>query len=124
MAILISVWGVIISCVGLFMLLKPQGFADAIVLFSRQRYFHAVEIISRLMIGAALLLDAHNTSFPLVFEVIANLLFIIAVFLVFMTEKYHKMFALWAGTHCISWFRPAGVSALIFGLWAVYVSIN
>jgi putative Ca2+/H+ antiporter (TMEM165/GDT1 family) len=124
MAIFISLWGVITFSFGLFMMLAPAHFADQIVRFSHQRYFHYIEIISRLVIGAVLLLDAHNTSSPLVFEVIGNLLFIIAIILVFMTEKYHKKFALWAGTHCISWFRPAGVSALIFGLWAVYVSIN
>jgi hypothetical protein len=124
MAILISVWGVITCGFGLFMLLKPQAFADAIVLFSRQAYFHYVEIISRLVIGAALLLDAGNTSYPLVFEVIGNIMFIAAIFLVFMTEKHHKTFALWAAKHCLSGFRPAGFGALILGIWTVYVSLG
>jgi hypothetical protein len=124
MAIFISVLGIITCGVGLFMLLKPQGFADAIVLFSRQDYFHYVEIISRLVIGAALLLDARNTLYPLVFEVIAKILFVVAIILVFMTEKHHKTFALWAVKHCLSWFRPAGFCALILGLWTLYVSID
>ena len=123
MAILISVWGVSIVCFGLFMLLKPVPFADAIVQFSRKRYFHYFEIISRLAIGAALLLDAHNTAYPLVFELIGNLLFIIAIVLVFMTEKHHKRFAVSAAKHGVSWFKPAGVVAITFGFWTVFVSV-
>ncbi|PKH34573.1 hypothetical protein [Shewanella sp. ALD9] len=122
MAIFISLWGVITFSFGLFMMLAPAHFADQIVRFSHQRYFHYIEIISRLVIGAVLLLDAHNTSSPLVFEVIGNLLFIIAIVLVFMTEKHHKQFALWSASYCVKAFRPAGFCAIIFGLWTIYVS--
>lgn len=123
MAILISIWGVSICFFGLFMLYKPVAFADAIIVFSRKRYFHYFEIISRLAIGAALLLDAHNTAYPLIFEFIGNLLFLIAIALVFMTEKHHKKFAVSAAKHCVSWFKPAGLAALTFGIWTLYTSI-
>ncbi|MGI2170445.1 hypothetical protein ACROAE_09645 [Shewanella sp. MF05960] len=123
MAILISIWGISICCFGLFMLLKPVAFADAIIVFSRKRYFHYFEILSRLAIGAALLLDAHNTAYPLVFEFIGNLLFIVAIVLVFMTEKHHKKFAVTAAKHCVSWFKPAGLVALVFGLWVLYAAV-
>ncbi|WP_445777521.1 hypothetical protein [Shewanella sp.] len=123
MAILISLWGISICCFGVFMLLKPAVFSHAIIQFSRKRYFHYVEIISRLAIGAALLLDAHNTAYPLAFEFIGNLLFIVAIFLVFITEKYHKKFAISAAKHGVNWFKPAGAIAIVFGLWTVYVSV-
>ncbi|KVX01846.1 hypothetical protein [Shewanella frigidimarina] len=122
MAIFISLWGVITFSFGLFMMLAPAHFTAQIVRFSHQRYFHYIEIISRLVLGSVLLLDAHNTSSPLVFEVIGNLLFIIAIILVFMTEKHHKQFALWSASYCVKVFRPAGLCAIIFGLWTVYVS--
>ncbi|AZG74791.1 hypothetical protein [Shewanella livingstonensis] len=60
MTILISVWGIITCGIGLFMLLKPQDFSAAIVLYSRQGYFHYVEIISRLVIGTALVLHCYS----------------------------------------------------------------
>ncbi|WP_160056029.1 hypothetical protein [Shewanella litoralis] len=105
------------------MLLKPVAFADAIIVFSRKRYFHYFEILSRLAIGAALLLDAHNTAYPLVFEFIGNLLFIVAIVLVFMAEKHHKKFAVTAAKQCVSWFKPAGLAAIAFGLWTLYASM-
>lgn len=124
MAILISLWGVSICCFGLFMLFKPEAFSSAIVTFSQQRYFHYFEIISRLVIGAVLLLDAPHTRYPLVFEFIGNLLFIVAILLVFMTEKTHKKFAVKAAEQGLAWFRPAGIVALLFGTWTIYISLN
>ncbi|MCT8987857.1 hypothetical protein [Shewanella phaeophyticola] len=124
MAILISLWGVSICCFGLFMLFKPEAFSSAIVTFSHQRYFHYFEIISRLAIGAVLLLGADQTRYPLVFEFIGNLLFMVAILLVFMTEKHHKIFAVKAAKQGLAWFRPAGLAALLFGIWTIYVTLN
>ncbi|MCL1106738.1 hypothetical protein [Shewanella algicola] len=122
MAILISLWGVSICCFGLYMLFKPEAFSSAIVTFSHQRYFHYFEIISRLVIGALLLLGAPYTRYPLVFEFIGNLLLLVAILLVFMTEKHHEKFAIKAAKQGLTWFRSAGIVALLLGIWTIYAS--
>lgn len=59
------IFGALLMALSALMVANPKTWAEGIVKFSRQRYFHAVEVISRAGFGVLFVFYADQTKYPL-----------------------------------------------------------
>jgi sulfite exporter TauE/SafE len=104
---------------GLFMIIRPQQFADGVSHFSEQTWFHAFEISSRLTAGAVFIALAFFNDFSSLLFFFGLLFCFVGLFLIWMGPSKHRKFAIIAskiGRH----FRPLGYIAVLIGLGIAY----
>ena len=120
----IAVFGVLMMALSTVMVINPGYWSDVIVRFSRQKYFHAFEILSRLSFGAIFIVFAEQTLYPVVMGVLGYLMMAVGVVLLIMPSRKHKEFAVWSAKKFRNAFRPAGFGSMAFGAFIVYGAIH
>jgi hypothetical protein len=98
------------------MIKQSTGFANAIVRYSRQGYFHGAEVGSRGLLGAILLMGSAGTQAPMLFNFIGYLLIAVAIGLIIVGERRHRQFAIWSVSRFHGYFRLAGCFSLGFAI--------
>ncbi len=108
-------FGALLAAISLWMAWSPSKFANGIVSFSRWRWFHAFEVISRLLIGIAFVWLAENYIYQALAEGFGYLLILVAVGLLLTGEARHRRFAERSADIGRRIFRPAGVVGCALG---------
>ena len=94
----VAAFGLLTIIFGLMMIISPSGWSQGILSYSRKTYFHAAEVISRLLVGGTLVFFAAQTMHPKIIGGVGYLLIIASVFLVVAGEKRHRAFAVSSAT--------------------------
>lgn len=120
----IAAFGLLMLLFSLMMLFRPHAFAQGIINFSEQPYFHPFEIISRLIAGGIFVSYATETQFPLLFKIIGSVLLLVGVGLVLTPPALHKKFAVQSANSCKNYFRFIGVMSVVLALALIYAAVG
>ena len=107
----------------LWMIISPQAFSQGIVNFSRQRYFHSFEVLSRLFSGVIFVIYAPLTHGHFTNLVFGCLMIVSAIILLIIGAKKHQEFALWSAKKFCPIFRFAGVFSAFFGSYIIFTAL-
>ncbi|WP_233080819.1 hypothetical protein [Rheinheimera soli] len=121
---LITAFGLLMLLFSLMMLFKPDAFAQGIISFSEQPYFHPFEIISRLIAGGIFMAYAADTQFPLLFQVIGLVLLLVGAGLALTPASLHKKFAVQSAQRCKNYFRLIGVVSVVLAVALIYAAVG
>lgn len=116
-------FGALIVAISLAMIARPEAWGRAILRFSRWRYMHVFEIVTRLGFGLLLVAFADAAKYPALFRVIGYVLLAVGLGLLFTPPSYHRRFAVWSVEHFGPYFRPAAVASLAFGVFLLYAAL-
>jgi hypothetical protein len=115
--------GALMALISLRMALKPANFADSIVTFSEWRWFHAFEVVSRLVIGFAFIGLNESFVYPTFATGFGYLLVAVGIGLVILGRAQHERFARWTATLGAGVFRPAGAIGVALGVLLAYLAL-
>ncbi len=119
-AIVIFGAGMVALSVG--MVVKPEAWARAAVRFTRLRFMHPFEIVTRIGFGALFVLYADQTKFPTLIRVLGYALLAVGVALLFTPPRVHRRFGVWCVEKTARFLRPAGLASLAFGIFLIYAA--
>lgn len=120
----IAAFGLLMLFFSLMMLFRPHNFAQGIINFSEQPYFHPFEIISRLIAGVIFIAYASDTQFPLLFKIIGSVLLLVGVGLACTPPGLHKKFAVQSANSCKNYFRFIGVVSVVLAIALIYAAVG
>ena len=103
----IAFLGILMILLSAVMAVDPDYWLDGIVAFSRAKYFHGFEIISRLAFGVVFIKFSEQTLYPAVIGIFGYL-----------------MVAVWAAMKFNKIFRLAGIVSIMFGIFIAYSALN
>lgn len=120
----IAAFALLMLFFSLIMLLKPFAFAQCIITFSEQPYFHPLEIISRLMAGGVFVAYADDTQYPVLFNLLGLVLLLVALGLALTPPGLHKQFAVQSAVRCKNYFRFIGVFSVSVSFALLYAAVG
>jgi uncharacterized protein YjeT (DUF2065 family) len=120
----IAAFGLLMLFFSLMMLFRPHNFAQGIINFSEQPYFHPFEIISRLIAGGIFIAYGPDTQFPLLFKIIGSVLLLVGVGLACTPPGLHKKFAVQSANSCRNYFRFIGVVSVVLAIALIYAAVG
>lgn len=115
--------GLLTAALSTLMIASPAVISRAILAFGSKPYFHAAEIVIRLVLGAVLVAGASQTLHPRVVAAFGYVLVAVGAGLVILGPSRHRAFAVKSATFT-SVFRPAGFVSLAFGVFVVYSALG
>lgn len=120
----IAAFGLLMLVFSLMMFIRPDAFAQGIINFSEQPYFHPFEILSRLIAGGIFVLYAAETQFPQLFHVLGTVLLLVGAGLALTPARIHKKFAVQSAHRCRNYFRWIGLVAVVLALALIYAALG
>jgi len=120
----IAAFGVLMLLFSLLMFFRPNAFANGIINFSEQPYFHPFEIISRLIAGGIFVAYAAETQFPQLFNVLGTVLLLVGVGLALTPPRLHKKFAVQSANSCRNYFSWIGLLSVVLALALIYAALG
>ena len=120
----IAFFGILLIMLSAVMVIDPNYWSNGIVRFSRAKYFHAFEIISRLGFGGIFIVCSEQTLYPGVIGVFGYLMVAVGVGLLIAGPSRHKQFAVWSARKFKKIFRPAGIVSIVFGVFIAYGALK
>lgn len=120
---IIILFGVLMIIFSAIMIISPVYWSQSIIRFSQTPYFHAFEILTRLVAGAIFVIYADQTHSPTMMKIIGYLLLTVGVGLMLTPPSAHRRFAVWSAEKFHKAFRPAGVFSLLFGVFLIYSTL-
>lgn len=121
---LIASFGVLMTFICTFMVVNPKRFSETIVTFSKQKWFHVVEISARAIMGVICIKYSDSTLYPTIFNILGYGLIVVAIGLVCLAPKKHKKFALWVAQNFESKFRVIGIISMPLGGVIIYMALG
>lgn len=119
----IAFFGILMILLSAVMVFDPDYWSNGIVRFSRAKYFHAFEIISRLGFGLIFVTFSAQTLHPAVIGGFGYLMVVVGVGLLIAGPSRHKQFAIWSANKFKKTFRPAGIVSIAFGIFIAYSAL-
>jgi hypothetical protein len=119
---LIMLFGVLMMILSLLMIINPQAFSRGIVSFSKQSYFHAFEVLSRLFFGIAFVYYAPLSLAPTLNATLGYLMIFVVILILIIGADKHRKFALWSAKKFCPIFRFAGVFSAFFGSYIIFTA--
>ena len=119
MALLLTIFGFSVACVGLIGILNPRRLRELVSAGEIHSRFHSA-IIMRILIGSILLAAAPSYRFPLVIGSLGVIALVAAVALYVLGEKRFESFADWWSNRPPTSVRAASIVALELGLFLFY----
>lgn len=121
-AIVFFAVGALMALISLWMALQPRGFVDGLTAFCEWRWFHAFEILSRLVIGVAFVVQSDAFIYPGFATGFGYLLVAVGLGLAMLGRGRHERFARWTATLGPGVFRPAGAIGFLLGALLAYLA--
>jgi len=108
--------------ISLIVLIRPSLWRRVLDRFVEYPYFHEIEIGLRLVFGAAFIVYADQTRFPLVVTLTGSVLFIAGVGLLLIGKIRHRRVALHMMDKVYGMLRPVAIPILAFGAFLIYAA--
>ncbi len=121
--IAVALFGAGMVALSLGMVARPEASARAAVRFTRLRWMHPFEVVTRIGFGALFVLYADQTKFPLLIRVLGYALLAVGIALLFTPPRIHRRFGVWCIEKTARFLRPAGVMSLAFGIFLIYAAL-
>lgn len=119
----IAAIGLLTMSLSLLMMVSPNAWATGILVFAQKPYFHVAEVLSRVLVGGALVLFAEQTLHPAVFVFVGCLLLAVGAFLLLAGSSRHRAFAVRSASFKAI-FRPAGLVGFAAGAFVIYSALG
>ncbi|MBB4844492.1 hypothetical protein HNP55_003036 [Paucibacter oligotrophus] len=119
----IAAIGLLTISLSCLMMASPDAWAAGILAFAQKPYFHAAEIITRVLAGGALVFFAEQTLHPPVFVFAGYVLVAVGAFLLLAGSSRHRDFAVRSASFKTV-FRPAGVVGFAAGAFVIYSALG
>lgn len=119
---ILLIFGIGMIGIGCFMVGKPMQFSIGIVQFSEKPWFHMLEIVSRGIFGALLLLVADSTAYSTFVAYLGGLLCFVCLFLIMIGPTRHRQIALLTSGIGKN-FRSLGLVAVASGTGLIYLGL-
>lgn len=120
----IAFFGILLILLSTMMVIDPDSWSNGILKFSRMKYFHGFEIVSRLVFGAIFITFSDQTLYPTVMRAFGYLMAAVGVGLLIAGPSRHKQFAAWSAKKFYRTFRPAGIASLVVGVFIAYAALK
>ena len=108
--------------ISLIVLIRPSLWRTVLDRFIEYPYFHEIEIGLRLAFGAAFIVYADQTRYPLVVTLTGAVFFIAGVALLLMGKSRHRRLAVDMMERVYGMLRPVSVPILVLGVFLVYAA--
>ena len=118
----IAAFGLLMLFFSLVMVIKPSAFANGIIAFSEQPYFHIAEVVSRIIAGVIFIQYCADTRFPQIFLAIGIVLLCVGIGLACTPPSQHRKFARWSAQAFKNQFRLIGVVSVPLSLLLIYAA--
>jgi hypothetical protein len=118
----IAAIGLLTMLLSVVMIASPDAWSRGIVRFADKPYFHAAEILIRLVLGGVLIAFASQTRHPTLILLLGVVFVTVGIGLVILGAGKHRAFAHRSATFRRV-FRPAGFASLAFGGFIVYTAL-
>lgn len=123
MLLMITAFAGLISLSGLALLIKPALLVNLLRNNANKPGLHLLAVIVRLLLGALLITHASAAKYPVAIEIIGWLLMVAAVVLAVIGRSNFMRFMAWALSLGDKYGRIAGLLAVAFGAYLIYVFI-
>lgn len=118
----IAAFGLLMLLFSLVMIVRPAAFADGIIAFSEQPYFHIAEVVSRIIAGVIFIQYCADTRFPQIVLAIGIVLLCVGLGLACTPPCQHRKFARWSAQVFNNKFRLIGVVSVPLSLLLIYAA--
>ena len=119
----IAFFGILMILLSAVMAIDPDNWSSGILKFSRMKYFHEFEIVSRLFFGALFITFSEQTLYPAAMGAFGYLMVAVGFGLLVAGSSRHKQFAVWSAAKFNKVFRPAAIASTVFGAFIVYSAL-
>ncbi len=116
----ILVFGALIFMIGAMVLVRPDTVFGLMRRHSGTLGIHILAVVVRLALGAALVVYADESRFPVTLAVLGWLTLVVAITLAVMGRSNFLSLMNWAMGFAASYGRLAGVLALLLGGFLIY----
>lgn len=123
-AIVFFAVGALMALISLWMTWKPGNFADSVLTFSEWRWFHAFEVLSRLVIGLAFVGLSDAFIYPGFATGFGYLLVAVGIGLIIVGRARHERFARYTATLGAGVFRSGGAIGVVLGVFLAYLALR
>jgi hypothetical protein len=123
MTILIFSFAAFMIFVGLIIIINPLTIFNLLIKKSNKRWFYAVAIFARLLLGVLLIYQAGVSRFPHAIDLLGWIIIISAIIFIIIGRKKFTQFISWATRLVNTFGRLAGVLALSFGAFLIYAFV-
>lgn len=123
MRVFIVIFGALIALMGLVVMLRPGVVLTYADRHAGKPVLHTLAVVIRLILGAALLLYADQSSFPITLKVIGWVSIAAACMLLVIGRDGLRRLIHRAVRFAMPYGRLAGTAALLFGVFIVYAVV-
>ena len=113
-------FGILSILAGLLMLARPSVLTRFLVANNDRLFVHVSAVLSRLVLGAALVITATVSQFPVILFWLGWLTIVAAVVLAFVGRARFGRLISWAEKIGLRFGRVGGGLAVLFGLFLIY----
>jgi len=119
----IVLFGSVMVAISVAMVARPEAWEQAALRFTRLRYMHPFEIVTRIGFGLLFVTYADDSKFPTFIRLFGYLLLAVGLGLLVTPPSYHRRFGVWSIERFSKYFRFAGLASLAFGIFLIYAAI-
>lgn len=119
----IVLFGAAMVAISVAMVARPEAWEQAALRFTRMRYMHPFEIVTRIGFGLLFVTYADDSKFPTFIRLFGYLLLAVGLGLLVTPPSYHRRFGVWSIERFSKYFRYAGLASLAFGIFLIYAAI-
>ena len=123
MTIIILLFGTLIILGSAVLLVRPSYIFNLITKYRESLSLHFFAVIIRIIPGAALVIGASESKYPIVLQIFGWLLISAAIALSVMGRKRFKNLITWSVNLAPLFNNLAGVFAIIFGGFLIYAVV-
>lgn len=123
MNFVIIAFGILVASAGVFIAVSPKTLLGLLRNNAGHRGLQATAVLTRLLLGASLVMYAAQSRFPMTLHVLGWIAIIAAVGLLAIGQERFRRLIEWASGFSLPFARAAGVVAFLFGAFLIYAVI-
>lgn len=123
MKIFIILFNLFILAMAGFMAFRPRQFIDSLLRVSDQFWVHVLAVVARITIGAALVLYADQSRFPLALQILGWVAIVAGIALALVPRSKFIRLMRWAFERFSHYARVAALFAVAFAVFLIYAVI-
>jgi hypothetical protein len=117
---IVDLFGALLIVGGLILLIKPAYLVGLLQPYTEELALYVLAISVRLVFGAALVLVAEFSKFPVMLSALGYITLLAVVVLVAMGHARFKRLMAWALNHAMKYAWASGLFVLLLGIFIIY----